>query len=136
MLKTLKILLLLIIFLAAFYFSSCTSGEYEVEQYKVDYTEKTIKIDTLKKITIDENKNNSERYTFTIQIGAFSINENFQRFYNQAVGDLGSGVYHEYSGSLHKIRIGKFNNRSEAVKYTEYVRSKGYSDAFVITRKF
>ncbi len=148
MMKKIDILKLFFFFPAILYFYSCTSGEYEVEQYNVKYTEKTVKIDTIKKITFNDDKfrqdkNNKDNlkdpgrdsYTYTIQIGAFAMHENSDRFTEMAKQILGDEVYTDISTNLHKIRIGRWNNRAEAVKYIEYVRSKGYLDAFIITKR-
>ncbi|MBE2217393.1 MAG: SPOR domain-containing protein, partial [Ignavibacteria bacterium] len=132
----------------AAYFWGCSSGEYDIEEYKVDYTEKTVKTDTIKKLIvkddqIKDDKNNKDNikdnlkdsYSYVVQIGAFAVQSNFSRFLERARLTLGEGVYYEQSGNLYKIRIGKFNNRAEAIKFAELVKSKGYSDAFVITKK-
>ncbi len=149
MIKFAKIYLISFIVFFALYFYACSSGEYDINEYKVDYTEKTIKVDTIKKITINdenirqdknENKDNikdntKDSYTYIVQIGAFSIQSNFDRFYDKAKLTLGDGIYYEQSGSLYKIRIGKYNNRAEAIKFAEFAKTKGYFDAFVVTKK-
>jgi cell division septation protein DedD len=144
--KISKINIIVLLAAAAIYLYGCSSGEYEIQEYKVDYTEKTVKTDTIKKLVVDkikddkENKDNikenlKESYSYIVQIGAFEIQSNFTRFYERAKVSLGEGVYYEQSGSLYKIRIGKFSTRAEAIKFAELVKSKGYSDAFVITKK-
>lgn len=145
--KFTKILILTFAVSAVMYFSACSSGEYETETYTVDYTEKTVKIDTIKKITLNDesikqDKNNKdnikdtkESYYYTVQIGAFAMHDNSDRFIEKAKIILGGEVYSEESGNLHKVRVGRFNTRAEAIKYSEMVRSKGYSDAFVVTKK-
>ena len=145
--KFTKILILTFTVSAVMYFSACSSAEYETETYTVDYTEKTVKIDTIKKITLNDesikqDKNNKdnikdtkESYYYTVQIGAFAMHDNSDRFIEKAKIILGGEVYSEESGNLHKVRVGKFNTRAEAIKYSEMVRSKGYSDAFVVTKK-
>lgn len=145
--KFTKILILIFTASAVMYFSACSSGEYETETYTVDYTEKTVKIDTIKKITLNDesikqDKNNKdnikdtkESYYYTVQIGAFAMHDNSDRFIEKAKIILGGDVYSEETGNLHKVRVGRFNTRAEAIKYSEMVRSKGYSDAFVVTKK-
>lgn len=143
-----KISIIIISIFSTFYFAACSSGEYEVKTYKVDYTEKTVKVDTLKKITLNEDKikqdkndkenikeNLKETYYYTIQIGAFSMNENSQKFLEKSKAIFGESVFEEDSGNLHKIRIGKYGNRAEAIKFLEQVRSKGFNDAFIVTKK-
>lgn len=148
MLKFIKILTVLFIAFPAIYFNACSSGEYESKDYTIEYTEKTVKTDTIKSIVLKDdsikldmnNKSNikdntKDTYTYIVQIGAFSMPSNFDRFYETAKQVLGEDVYYEQSANLTKIRIGKFGNRAEAIKFVEFVRSKGYTDAFVVTKK-
>lgn len=122
----------------------CGSGEYDIEQYDLNYNEKTVKIDTLKKITISENTdkikedkkdNVKDVYTYVVQIGAFVNPGNFENFLQQAKQTLGNEVYFEQSSNLYKIRVGNYGNRAEAIKYLEFVKSKGYLDAFIVNVK-
>jgi cell division septation protein DedD len=123
-------------------------SEYDIEEYQVEYTEKTVKTDTIKKVVLKDDsikldKNNKdnikdntkETYSYIVQIGAFSMQSNFENFLNRAKQVLGEEVYYEQSGNLFKVRIGKYGNRAEAIKFVEIVRSKGYTDAFVVTKK-
>jgi cell division septation protein DedD len=102
--------------------------------------EKTLVYDTLNKGTdknISENTNSQKResYSFIVQIGAFVMPSNFQRFYEEAKYRLGNDVYYEQINNLYKIRIGRFNTKGEALNYLETVIRQGYPDAFVITVK-
>ena len=148
MLKFVKIFSVIFLAFPAAYFTACSSGEYDIEEYQVDYTEKTVKTDTIKKVVLKDDsikldKNNKDNikdntkdsYTYIVQIGAFSIQSNFDRFIERARQTLGNDVYYEQSGNLYKIRIGKYSNRAEAIKFAEFVKTKGYYDAFVITKK-
>lgn len=148
MLKFVKIFSVIFLAFPAIYFTACSSGEYDIEEYQVDYTEKTVKTDTIKNIVLKDDsikidKNNKdnikdnikETYTYIVQIGAFSMPSNFDRFIETAKQILGNDVYSEQSGNLLKVRIGKYGNRAEAIKFVEFVRSKGYTDAFVVTKK-
>lgn len=148
MLKFAKINLLVFAVFSAFYLIACSSGEYEVTSYKVDYTEKTVKIDTIKKITLNDDKikqdkndkdnikdNTKDSYSYIVQIGAFSMQSNFENFITRAKQVLGDEVYYEQSGNLFKVRIGRYGNRADAIKFVEIARSKGYTDAFIVTKK-
>ena len=148
MLKFVKIFSVIFLALPAIYFTACSSGEYDIEEYQVEYTEKTVKTDTIKKVVLKDDsikldKNNKdnikdntkETYTYIVQIGAFSMQSNFERFIERAKQVLGTEVYSEQSGNLFKVRIGRYGNRAEAIKFVEFVRSKGYTDAFVVTKK-
>ena len=136
MLNFVKILSAFFLAIPAFYFIACSSGEYELNEYKEDYVEKTIKTDTIRRAEIKETTTIKEdSYTYIVQVGAFIVPSNFERFFQRAQEVIGNDVYYEQSGNLYKIRVGKFNNRAEAIKFAELVKTKGYSDAFVITKK-
>ena len=120
----------------------CGSGAYDLDESKIKKEEKTVITDTLKTVTenreevkeIKENvSNKTESFTFIVQIGAFMIPYNFERFYANAKLVLGSEVYYELINDLFKIRIGSFSNKAEALQLLDNVKSKGYYDAFVIT---
>jgi hypothetical protein len=130
----------------SFYYTGCSSGEYEIAEYKVQYDEKTIVIDTIGIITdIKEDITKREElkldvkvketFTFTVQIGAFINKDNFDRFLAVAKQKVGAEVYFEMQNGIYKIRVGNFTNRAEAMKYWEQARRLGYFDAFVITKK-
>lgn len=142
MLKIVKIYLYLQTLAITLFLFGCSSGEYDIEKYEVSYTEKTLKIDTLKKITIDETgikedkrDGNKENYIYTIQIGAFSVQDNMDKFLETAKANLDENVFFIQAGGLLKVRIGTFNTRADAVKRMEFVKSKGYTDAFIVTRR-
>jgi len=141
MLKFVNINILFVILSGAAFIAGCSSGEYEIDEYKVDYVEKTIIADTIKKVVIKEDpikediKKDPISYTYVVQIGAFTMLSNFSKFLERAKQVLGDEVYYEESGGLYKIRIGSYNNKTEALKYVDFVKSKGYTDAFIITRK-
>lgn len=120
---------------------SCSSGEYELDKYTINYTETTLKIDTLPKTGISEISGTESiekppaGYVFVVQIGAFFVKENYDRFLSKARELLGNDVYDVFANNLYKIRIGSFTERGEAERLLEKVRRLGYSDAFVITTK-
>jgi len=121
----------------------CGSGEYDLEEHQIDYVEKTLKVDTIKKVVEekkqeDSNKDNTskkESFTFVVQIGAFFVKSNFDRFFSKAQQKLGQDVYFDLINNLYKIRIGKYSNKSDALKQLDNVKSQGYFDAFVLTTK-
>ena len=134
--KNIKILFLS---LALGFLAGCSSVEYELEKTKVDYVEKNVVIDTILK-TIDTTTQvttepKKDKFIFIVQIGAFLDKANFERFFEAAKAKLGGEVYYEYINMLYKIRVGKFNNRGDVLKFLEYVKSLGYFDAFIITVK-
>lgn len=141
MLKFVNLNIIFLAFLSAFYFGGCSSGEYDIEEYRIHYTEETITADTIKKVIIKDTdikediKKDPIAYTYTIQIGAFTMPSNFSNFLQKAKEIFGEDVYYEETNGLFKIRTGSFETRGEALKYVDFARSKGYGDAFVLTRK-
>lgn len=142
MLKLVKKYLYLLPLTLSIYLYGCNSGEFDVEKYTINYTEKSVKVDTLRKITFDETgikedkRNiNRENYTYTIQIGAFTMQDNLDKFVEQAKISVGSEVYIEATNNLFKVRFGSFNRRADAVKLIDELRTKGYNDAFVVTKR-
>jgi len=129
----------LIFLLAGFILIGCSSGEYDIEQYEVNYIEKTVKADTIKKLVYDDNDKikdeKKDSYTYVIQIGAFLIKSNFDKFFEKARQELGSEVYYEVQNELYKIRFGKYTVGAEALIQLNIIRGMGYIDAFIVTRK-
>jgi cell division protein FtsN len=131
----------LIFLLAAIFFIGCSSSEYDLEQYEVNYVDKTVKADTIKKLVYDDKikddkiEDKKDSYEYIIQVGAFIVKSNFDKFYEKARQDLGSEVYYVVQNNLYKIRIGKFNNRAEAILLLDKIKGMGYDDAFIVTKK-
>ena len=125
------------------HFAGCSSSEYDIDEYQVSYTEKTVKADTIIKYV--ENKDTvindkifddkKDKYSYIVQIGAFVMKSNLDRFFEQAKQQVGPEVYYEFNNNLYKIRVGYFTNRAEAMLQLEKVLSMGYSDAFIVTKK-
>ncbi len=128
------------VFVIFLFIAGCSSGEYDLDEYQVQYTEKTLVYDTTrisKQETIEQQEKKEEilssvTYTYLVQIGAFAIKDNFDRFFEKAKSLLGDRVYYGYISDLYKIRIGDFNTKKEALDYREMVKGLGYYDAFII----
>jgi cell division septation protein DedD len=125
------------------YYFGCSSGEYELEEHQIDYIEKTLKFDTVKTVSNDTtNQNNKkidntskESYVYIVQIGAFIVKSNFDRFIEKARQVLGDQVFYELRNNLYRIRIGNYSNKAEALRQLDYVKDRGYYDAFIVTVK-
>lgn len=127
----------------------CSSVEYEIDEYQVTSTEKKLVYDTIrtyidtsditkKDIKEDLNKNKdikTDLFTYTCQIGAYIVIENYERFLSRAKSKLGDAVFTVKVDNLNKIRIGTFDVKSEAVKYMIQLQAMGFSDAFVVKTK-
>lgn len=145
--KWINVYIKFLVFLMAALIAGCSSGEYDVDIYKIKYTEKTLKIDTIKKIVEDDRiredftqdfklkEDKKVSYSFVVQIGAFLVKSYFERFFENAKIKLGSDVYYDLQNYLYKIRIGKFNNRAEAMMLLNKVKALGYDDAFIISER-
>jgi hypothetical protein len=112
----------------------CSSGEYELSEVKVEYNEKQLVYDTIETTSKDITTQNSS-FTFIVQIGAFLEKEHFDSFFETSRVNLGDAVYYQLINDLYKIRIGNYNNKAQAIKMLDYVKSIGYDDAFIITVK-
>lgn len=141
--KLLLIPAFLIFTVIFFSINGCSSGEYEIEEHETSYVEKQIKIDTIWKVTesIDSSKINKDKnkddkkdsFTFIVQIGAYVVQSNFERFFATAQSKLGNEVYNDKSGEMNRIRIGKYSNKADALIKLDYVKSLGYYDSFIVT---
>jgi hypothetical protein len=138
-----KYLIFFSLFLATIYYG-CGSGEYDLEENQIDYVETTLKIDTVKKVALDTSGRNNDNkdkyiskdtYSYIVQIGAFFVESNFQRFLSLAKQNLGDEVFYVFTNNLYKIRIGKYSDRAEALRQLAYVKERSYDDAFIITIK-
>jgi cell division septation protein DedD len=128
------------LFLLGIFLADCGSGPYDLHETGIQTEEKKIEADTTKIVTKksedkQEVSEKPESFTFIVQIGAFMIPFNFERFYSNAKSLLGNEVYYEIRNNLFKIRIGKYDNKAEALQFLNYVKGLGYYDAFIITIK-
>jgi cell division septation protein DedD len=128
------------IFVIFVFIAGCNSGEYDLDEYQFQNTERSLKYDS-SQIANKENEEKQEAreellssvtYTYIVQIGAFANQDNFERFFEKAKSTLGDRVYYAYINELYKIRIGDFSNKSEALDYRQMVIGLGYYDAFII----
>jgi cell division septation protein DedD len=133
----------IILLILSFLLAGCSAGEYDLDKYTFENTEKIVEADTISPEVKNETKeeireeisNPPESYTYIVQVGAFFIESNFTAFFDYSKRILGSEVYYAFINSLYKIRIGSFTDKEEALKYLYHVRDLGFSDAFVITVK-
>ncbi len=133
-----QILKYLAVLVFGIYLMGCSSGPYDLNETNIKHEEKTITADTVKTVTESSEKHNEIKeevgsFTFIVQVGAYFITYNFQRFYETAKARLGENLYYEMSNDLYKIRIGRFTNKAEALQLLDFVKSLGYDDAFIIT---
>jgi SPOR domain len=144
--RKLKIQFLSIFIFGSILLGGCSSGEYELNSYRYDYEEVIINADTIRNVAIKEDNTKEDKikedkfltrdsYNFSVQIGAFLNPDFFARFLSAAKARLGDDVYYDLIGNMYRVRIGAFTNRAETMRFIEFVKSKGYFDAFIITKK-
>jgi len=153
--KKTNLLLLSILFLII---SSCAVRKTgrQTEVIKIE-PEETLKVDTIKvekdtlPVTIEDTTKKSTEPEFTfapqkeeekkrifgyrVQIFAFSERERAEAAKEEAQLILDQPVYVEYVPGFdgeYKVRVGDFISRDEAIKYRDYLRRKGYPDAFIV----
>jgi len=138
--------------------SSCTIRKTGRETQVIQIEpEETTKVDTIKvekdtlPVTIEDTTRipQEPEFTFTpqkeeekkqifgyrVQIFAFSDRERAEAAKEEAQHILNQPVYVEHIPGFdgeYKVRVGDFVSRDEAIKYRDYLRRKGYPDAFIV----
>jgi len=106
--------------------SSCSSGDEEDIYILRDTV--VLNVDTL----IREQRNVQKvNLTFVIQLAAFREQTYADAFVASAKEKLNSIPDVRKSGSIFLVTVGKFNDAGSAQDYLNFVKSKGYSNAFV-----
>ena len=124
--------LLLLIGSALFY--SCSSSD--TDEIDEDFKkELVIVIDTVV-VRTDTIKTELKRIkaiklNLTVQIGAFVNQDNATQYVSDARERLNTMVDMNHKGGVYKITVGKFDNSERADAYLQFVKSKGYEDAFI-----
>lgn len=75
------------------------------------------------------------RGAFKVQIGAFKIQDNATRLYNSLKGEFGDLIYIENIPPYWKVRLGAYDNVSDAVVMRDKMRGRGYGDAWIVRTK-
>lgn len=122
--------------------TGCNSSIYEIieveetveikEEPKQETTITEIKEDTKPSENKFSEKNIISR-SYVIQIGAFNIEENAERFINSAKKKLSENeLTLKNIDGLYKIRFGNFSSLDEAIKYLNTTIAAGFGDSFVV----
>jgi len=74
--------------------------------------------------------------SYTVQIGAFINESNAVKYLNSANKKIPGEFYYKQIEGLFKIRIGNYNQKSEAYDMLEKLHSYGFSDSFIIETKY
>lgn len=131
---------LALIFLFLFY-TGCNSSIYEIveveepieeikEEVKPPVTE--IKEDTKPPENKFSEKNVVSR-TYVVQIGAFTDEENAERYSGSAKNKIsGYDITVKNIEGLYKIRLGSFTTKEEAISILNMAKNAGFGDSFVV----
>jgi rare lipoprotein A len=72
---------------------------------------------------------------FTVQVGAFKVKENAQKYrykLSKQYQNAHIEPYNDGSGTFYRVRIGKFGNLNNAIRFSEQIAGKGFNGAFPI----
>ena len=142
--KSLKVIFLLVALVAAF---GCSSTIYDIEEVEevVQAPEKPVDETALNEQEIKDELNSEPKSSdnkfsdrmvvareFAIQIAAFSNEENATNFYNAAKSYLGEELYIKKVDGLYKIRSGNFNYMEDAFGTVAKFHNSGFEDAFLV----
>ncbi|MCX7833832.1 MAG: SPOR domain-containing protein [Ignavibacteria bacterium] len=124
-------LLLTILFLY-----SCAVPE-EYTEYIYD-TVKVKKADTIK-ISVKDTSEKKEYITYniyvTVQLGAFSNRSNAEAFAQKAKEILNTDIEIDYYKEKYTVIVGTFESVKRAEGYLNYVKSQGFTEAFIRSRQ-
>jgi cell division protein FtsN len=128
-----KIIYLLFSFLLLFsviYFS-CSAPE-DLQQVVYD-TVRVKKVDTLMSAEKDTVKREVSplKFTFTIQLGAFGNRDNAENFASAAKDILNNDVEVDNYQNVFTVTVGKFDDNKKAENFLTFVKSKGFTEAFI-----
>jgi len=117
---------ILVTFILVSLMSSCTSSDDE-DIYVLKDTV-VLNVDTL----IKEQRNVQKvNLTFVIQLAAFREQSYADAFIVSAKEKLNSIPDVRKSGNVFSVTVGKFNDATSAQDYLTFVKSKGFTNAFV-----
>jgi len=72
---------------------------------------------------------------FTVQVGAFKVKTNAEAYRKKLSGSyLNAHIvpYEDYRGRFFRVRIGRFSNLKDAVKFTEQLTLEGFGHTFAV----
>ena len=72
---------------------------------------------------------------FTVQVGAFKVKTNAEAFVKKLTGSyLNAHIapYEDYRGRFFRVRIGRFSNLKDAVKFSDRLMTEGFGHTFAV----
>lgn len=122
-----KICLLIGLFIISVAFYTCT-GEYSDEEIIVVEDTVYVKTDTF----IQRYKPTEKLdLRMVVQLAAFSKKENAEEFVKKAKEKLGFPPDISYFENYYIVTVGSFADASKAEDYLNYIKGKGFPDAFI-----
>lgn len=123
----------LLLLIGSAFFYSCSSSDTDVDE---DFNkELVIVVDTVvvrtDTIKTELKKVEAIKLNLTVQIGAFVNQDNANQYVTDARERLNTMVDMNLKGGVYKVTVGKFDNSERADAYLQFVKSKGYEDAFI-----
>ena len=116
---------------STFFFSACTSSEDKKEWddgLVVVVDTVVVRTDTIK---TELKKVESIKLNLTVQLAAFVNKDNADQYVIDARERLNTMVDVKFTKGIYKITVGKFDDSERANAYLDFVKSKGFEDAFV-----
>ncbi|MFC2093733.1 SPOR domain-containing protein [Bacteroidota bacterium] len=121
----------LLLISSTFIFSACTSSDDSKEWddgLVVVVDTVVVRTDTIK---TELKKVESIKLNLTVQLAAFVNKDNADQFVTDARERLNTMVDTKLTKGIYKITVGKFDDSDRANAYLDFVKSKGFEDAFV-----
>ena len=121
----------LLLISSTFIFSACSSSDDSKEWddgLVVVVDTVVVRTDTIK---TELKKVESIKLNLTVQLAAFVNKDNADQFVTDARERLNTMVDTKLTKGVYKITVGKFDDSDRANAYLDFVKSKGFEDAFV-----
>lgn len=121
----------LLLISSTFIFSACTSSDDSKEWddgLVVVVDTVVVRTDTIK---TELKKVESIKLNLTVQLAAFVNKDNADQYVIDARERLNTMVDVKFTKGIYKITVGKFDDSERANAYLDFVKSKGFEDAFV-----
>jgi hypothetical protein len=121
----------LLLISSTFIFSACTSSEDSKEWddgLVVVVDTVIVRTDTIK---TELKKVESIKLNLTVQLAAFVNKDNADQYVIDARERLNTMVDVKFTKGVYRITVGKFDDSERANAYLDFVKSKGFGDAFV-----
>lgn len=74
---------------------------------------------------------------FTVQVGAFELRSNAEKYkykLSRRYHNVHITTFTDHRGKFYRVRVGKFNNLKDAVRFSEDLIEEGFEKAFAVAR--